>query len=128
MPQINVKDAKMRGLIVSTFLSLVCAVPVAAGIAEQTTRRATVQDQVIAVLNADGQKADEDSTQSIEQTLITRLTSAGLTEIEIVPFSFVARAKNADGKPVTFVLYPDANLEWQVDPVNEDDTSPSTHK
>lgn len=116
----------MRRLIVSTLVSLVCAVPAAAQLAVRTARQTAVQDQVITTPKADGQNTDKDSTQSIEETLVSRLAGAGLTEIEIVPFSFVARAKNADGKPVTFVLYPDANLEWQVDPVNEDDTSPST--
>jgi hypothetical protein len=114
----------MRRLIVSTLVSLVCAVPAAAQVTEQPTKRADVQDQVI-VPKANGQKTDAGSTQSIEETLVTRLVGAGLTDIEIAPFSFVARAKNADGKLLTFVLYPDANLEWQVDPVNEDDTSPS---
>jgi hypothetical protein len=115
----------MRRLIVSTLVSLVCAVPAAAQIAEQPTKRVAVQDQVI-VPKTDGQTTDEESTQSIEETLLSRLASAGLTEIEMFPLSFVARAKNADGKPVIFVLYPDASLEWQVSPVDEDDTSPST--
>ena len=89
-------------------------------------RQAAVQDQVITVPKADGQNTDKESAQSIEKTLVNRLASAGLTDIEMAPLSFVARAKNADGKPVIFVLYPDANLEWQVSPVDEDDTSPST--
>jgi hypothetical protein len=38
--------------------------------------------------------------QSIEETLKRRLASAGLTDIEIVPSSFVVRAKNADGRSV----------------------------
>ncbi len=89
-------------------------------------RQAAVQDQVITVPKDDGQNTDKESAQSIEKTLVNRLASGGLTDIEMAPLSFVARAKNADGKPVIFVLYPDANLEWQVSPVDEDDTSPST--
>jgi hypothetical protein len=118
------KDAKMRRLIVSTLVSLVCAVPAAAQIAEQPTKRAAVQDQVI-VPKADGQTTDKESTQSIEETLVSRLASAGLTDIEMVPLSFVARAKNAEGRSVILVLYPDSNSEWQVSPVDENDTSPS---
>ena len=115
----------MRGLIASTLVSLVCAVPPAAQLAGQTARQVAVQDQVIPVPKADGQNTDKESTQSIEKTLMSRLASAGLTDIEMVPSSFVVRAKNADGKPVILVLYPNANLEWQVSPVDEDDTSPS---
>jgi hypothetical protein len=115
----------MRRLIVSTLVSLVCAVPATAQIAEQPAKRAAIQDQVI-VPKADGQTTDKDSMQSIEETLLSRLASAGLNDIEMFPLSFVARAKNADGKPVVFVLYPDKNLEWQVSPVDEDDTLPST--
>jgi hypothetical protein len=115
----------MRRLIVSTLVSLVCAVPAAAQIAEQQSKRAAVQDEVI-VPKADSQTTDKESTQSIEETLVSRLASAGLTDIEMVPLSFVARAKNADGKPVILVLYPNSNLEWQVSPVDENDTSPST--
>ena len=116
----------MRRLIVSTLVSLVCAVPAAAQIAGQVARQTAVQDQVITVPKADGQNTDKESTQSIEETLVGRLASAGLTDIEMVPSSLVVRAKNADGKPVILVLYPDSNLEWQVSPVDEDDTSPST--
>jgi len=115
----------MRRLIVSTLVSIICAVSAAAQIAEQPTKRAAVQDQLI-VPKADSQTTDEESTQSIEETLVSRLASTGLTDIEMFPLSFVARAKSADGKPVVFVLYPDENLEWQVSPVDEDDSSPST--
>lgn len=113
----------MRRLIVSTLVSLVCTVPAAAQVTGQPARQAAVEDQVITGPKAGGQNTDEESTQSIEQTLVTRLASAGLTDIEVFPLSFVARAKNADGKPVIFVLYPDENLEWQVSPVDENDTS-----
>src|SRR6266851_5360260 len=100
----------MRGLIASTLVSLVCAVPAAAQLAGQTARHA--ENQVTAVPKADDQKTDDQSTQSIEETLTRRLAGAGLTDIEMVPSSFVVRAKNADGKSVILVLYPDANLEW----------------
>jgi hypothetical protein len=116
----------MRRLIVSTLVSLVCAVPAAAQVTEQPAKQAAVQNQVITAPKADGQNKDEESTQAIEETLVSRLASAGLTDIEMVPLSFVVRAKNADGKPVILVLYPDSNLEWQVRPVDEDVTSPST--
>jgi hypothetical protein len=55
-----------------------------------------------------------------------RLASAGLTDIEMAPWSFMVRAKNPDGKPVILLLYPDSNLEWQVSPVDEDDPSTSS--
>jgi len=116
----------MRGLIVSILMSLVCAVPAAAQVAEQLAKQAAVEDQVMAALKADDQKTDDESTQSIEETLMRRLASAGLTDIEMAPWSFMVRAKNPDGKPVILLLYPDSNLEWQVSPVDEDDPSTSS--
>jgi hypothetical protein len=80
-------------------------VPAAAQIAEQPTKRAAVQDQVI-VPTANGQATDEESTHSIEETLVSRLASTGLTDIEMFPLSFVARAKNADGRPVSLRALP----------------------
>jgi hypothetical protein len=116
----------MRRLIVSILMSLVCAVPAAAQVAEQLTKQVAVQDQVMAAPKADDQKAGDESTQSIEETLMRQLATAGLTDIEMAPVSFMVRAKNADGKPVLLLLYPDSNLEWQVTPVDEDDPSTSS--
>jgi hypothetical protein len=124
-PQIFAKDIKMRRLIVLTLVSVVCAVPATAQVAEQLAKQAAVQDQVMAAPKAD-QKTDDESSQSIEETLKRRLASAGLTDIEIVPSSFVVRAKNADGRSVILVLYPDSNLEWQFSPVDDDDPSTSS--
>jgi hypothetical protein len=118
----------MRRLIVSIVMSLVCAVPAAAQVAEQLTKQVAVQDQVMAAPKADDQKAGDESTQSIEETLMRRLATAGLTDIEMAPWSFMVRAKNADGKAVLLLLYPDSNLEWQVTPVDEDDPSTSSHQ
>ena len=81
----------------------------------------------------DAQEANESHDRwcrrsDVEDTIdgARRLASAGLTDIEIVPSSFVVRAKNADGRSVILVLYPDLNLEWQVSPVDDDDPSTSS--
>jgi hypothetical protein len=78
------------------------------------------QDEAAAA-KPDQQQNDSQNTQSIEKTLRNQLASAGLTDIELVPTSFVVRAKAADGNPVVFLLYPDSDSEWQVSPLDGDD-------
>jgi hypothetical protein len=56
--------------------------------------------------------------------LRTRLAHAGFTDIEMVPTSFLVRAKDADGNSVTLVLSPDSVAEFKSVPSQdgEDDT------
>ena len=64
------------------------------------------------------------SGQSIGQNIRSDLARAGYRDIQMVPDSFVVRAKAADGKPVVLLLYPDSDSEWQVSPLDgEDDHS-----
>jgi hypothetical protein len=116
----------MRQLIILALMSLVCTVPAAAEPAQRLAKPAVAQDEV-AASKPDQQQNDSQSTQSIERTLRNQLASAGLTDIEMVPTSFVVRAKAADGNPVVLLLYPDTDSEWQVRPLDsEDDHSTSS--
>ena len=117
----------MRRLIILALMSLVCTVPAAAELAQRLAKPVVAQNEVVAASKPDQQQNDSQSTQSIEKTLRTQLASAGLTNIEMVPTSFVVRAKAADGNPVVLLLYPDLDSEWQVSPLDgEDDHSTSS--
>jgi hypothetical protein len=84
------------------------------------------QDEVVGASKPDHQQNDSQNTQSIEKTLRNQLVSAGLTDIEMVPTSFVVRAKAADGNRIVLLLYPDSDSEWQVSPLDDDDHSKSS--
>lgn len=116
----------MRRLIISTLVSLVYVVPAAAQLAGKWPGRLPSRTRSSPFLRMMAKTQTKKARNRSRKPWVNQLASGGLTDIEMAPLSFVARAKNADGKPVIFVLYPDANLEWQVSPVDEDDTSPST--
>jgi hypothetical protein len=71
--------------------------------------------------HADGQQPA--ATPSIEDALRTRLGRAGYTDIEMVPTSFLVRAKDAKGNPVIIEVSPDSATELKVAPQDgQDDT------
>ena len=60
---------------------------------------------------SDGNQAagpeDEPNTTQVQQSRIERiLQGAGFTDIEMMPTTFLVRAKNQDGKPVLMVVDP----------------------
>jgi hypothetical protein len=117
----------MRQLIILALMFSVCTLPAAAEVAQRLTKSAVAQDEVVAASKLDQQQNDSQSTQSIEKTLRNQLAGAGLTDIEMVPTSFVVRAKAADGNPIVLLLYPDSDSEWQVSPLDgADDHSTSS--
>jgi hypothetical protein len=125
----NAKESKMRKVIVSTFVWLVCVVPAIAQDAQQPTPSPTSRNQPATaanpdqqqnpasreqgatVPNADQQHNDVPSTQFVEDALRTRLARAGFSDIEMMPTSFLVRAKDANGNPVMLVLSPDSVTE-----------------
>jgi hypothetical protein len=110
----------MRRLIILILMSLVCTVPAAAEFAQRQAKSAVAQGEAVAAAQPDQQQNDSQSTQSIEKALRNQLASAGLTDIEMVPTSFVVRAKAADGNPVVLLLYPNSDSEWQVSPLDDE--------
>lgn len=48
------------------------------------------------------------STEAIERSVQTRLGLAGYSDVEIIPTSFLVRAKDPDGNPVVLVLGPES--------------------
>ena len=57
------------------------------------------------------------TVQSVERNVKAHLALVGFTDIEMIPTSFLVRAKDRDGYPVMLVVSPDsiANLN-EVDP------------
>ena len=89
----------MRKLLMSTLLSLAWIVPALALDAPQ--------DQPVAPNAAPDQNdALKDATQAIQQLIQAQLASAGFTDIQMVPNSFLISAKDRDGHPVTMVAAP----------------------
>jgi hypothetical protein len=92
----------MRKLLMSTLLSLAWTVPVLAQDAPQAQPAAP---------NAAPNQSDplKDATQAIQQLVQARLASAGYTDIQMVPNSFLIIAKDRDGRPVTMMASPSAD-------------------
>jgi hypothetical protein len=73
-------------------------------------------------------QADQPVTaQSVEDGLRTRLAHAGFTDIEMLPTSFLVRAKDANGNPVMLVLSPGSAAEFMQGgtPEDQDDGAPT---
>jgi hypothetical protein len=89
----------MRKLLISTLLSLAWIVP--------TLAQDASQGQSVAP-NAAPDQTDplKDATQAIQQLIQAQLASAGFTDIQMVPNSFLISAKDRDGHPVTMMAAP----------------------
>ena len=86
----------MRKLLMSTLLSLAWTVPVLAQDAPQGQPTAT----------PDQNDPLKDAAQAIQRLILARLASAGFTDIQMVPNSFLISAKDRDGHPVTMMAAP----------------------
>jgi hypothetical protein len=122
----------MRKLVVSTLFSLICVAPVMAQDAPQPAVSPVPEDLATPAPKQNDQQKDTQnqrqmdaqSTKSVEDGLRTRLAHAGFTDIEMMPTSFLVRAKDADGNIVMLVLSPDSVAEFrQVAPQDGQDDS-----
>ena len=117
----------MEKLIISALVSLVWTVPSPAQVAEQVTKAPAVHSTVSTAPKPEQRQDDSQRTRLTEETLLKRLTSEGLTDVEMIR-AFLVRAKDADGHPVYLMFYPDSNSEWQITPLDDDDeSSTSSH-
>ena len=105
----------MRKIILS---ALVCAVWAAPAVAKDTKHTVSPVPHSVPspAPHADGQQRKPAATPSIEDALRTRLGRAGYKDIEMVPTSFLVRAKDADGNPVIIEVSPDSVTELKVAP------------
>src|SRR5882757_5006351 len=99
VPRLQHQEIPMRKLLMTTLLSLVWTIPALAQDAPQ--------DQPVAPKAAPNQSDPlKDATQAIQQLIQARLASAGFTDIQMVPNSFLISAKDRDGHPVTMMAAP----------------------
>jgi hypothetical protein len=96
-------ELKMRKLLIFPLASLACITPALAQDVPQNP--AAVPNGV------ENQETLNLGVRSIEGTIHSRLALAGFTDIEMVPTSFLVRAKDRSGKPVMMMLSPDAIAE-----------------
>jgi hypothetical protein len=67
------------------------------------------------------------TTQSIPQELRQKMTSAGYTEVEIVPSSFLVSARNKDGNKVLMRLSPNSMTMLTEVPVTDTSANNSSN-
>jgi len=111
----------MRKALASTLAWLVCATPVMAQDAAQPVVSPAPEDLLTPAPNTNQQQKDTHgrqpmgtpTIQSIEDGLRKRLARAGFTDIEMIPTSFLVRAKDAHGNAVMLVLSPDTVAEYK---------------
>ena len=120
----------MRRLIIATFVSMAWIVPIRAQDAPHV-QAAAPHEQLVAP-NAAPDQTDplKDAMQTIQQIIQARLASAGFTDIQMVPNSFLIIAKDRDGHPVTMMASPNSITESEDGGPGQDDGAddmPSSH-
>lgn len=99
----------MRTLLASAFISLICAAPALAQ--HERLGSAARQDQSTPNPSAAVKQAAASDAQLVEDALKAQLADAGLTSIELIPTSFLVRAKDAEGNAVLLVVPPESVAE-----------------
>jgi|SRR5262245_12895410 len=103
----------MREPFLSTFAVLVFVAPVMAQSAIPSV--SPVPPDLATPPSAECHQQDMPTLESIENELRARLARAGFTDIEMIPTSFLVRAKDAAGNSVMLVLSPDSAAELKQD-------------
>jgi hypothetical protein len=100
----HLKEKPMLKFLMSTLLSLAWTVPVLA--------QETPKDPPFAP-NAAPDQSDSlaDATKTIQQLIQERLASAGFTDVQMIPNSFLIIAKDRDGRFVTMTASPSSVTE-----------------
>ena len=128
----------MRKFLVSTLISAAIASPLMAQEAQAVSP--VPEDLAAPAASANQQKCvhaqqqppeqQAVTAQLVEDGLRTRLAHAGFTDIEMIPTSFLVRAKDVDGNPVMLVLSPGSAAEFKQGAAQEDqdDGAPPAHR
>jgi hypothetical protein len=110
----------MRRLLISTFVTLASTIPAVA--------QDVPQNQPVAP-KATQEQSDplKDATQKFQRLIQEQLASAGFTEIQMVPNSYVISAKDRDGNAVVMMAspHPDTGLGDSA-PGQDDGSDPSS--
>ena len=107
IPNALIRRERMRRILISALTPLILAIPALA--------QNLPPNQNAAPDAAQNQNAAE-SLQTIQESLRSDLERAGFTDIQLVPSSFLVRAKDPDGNPVTLVLTPESFTAVEVAP------------
>jgi hypothetical protein len=104
----------MRKLLMSTLLSLAWIVPALAQDASQGQPTAP---------NATPDQTDplKDAAQAIQKLIQAQLVSAGFTDIQMVPNSFLINAKDRDGNTVILMASPSSITKFDGSGQGQDD-------
>ncbi len=65
--------------------------------------------------SASAQAGVQNGSQSVQQKVRQNLEQAGFTDIQLMPSSFLVRAKDRDGNPVMMVINPDSIAAVTID-------------
>jgi hypothetical protein len=106
----------MRKLLIATFVSLLWTIPT---LAQDAPQGQPVAPNVV----PDQSDPLKDAAQAIQQLIQARLASAGFTDIQMVPNSFVISAKDRDGHPVTMMAGPSAISALSNSGPDQDDSA-----
>ena len=101
----------MRQLLFSTLAWLAFVAPVMAQSPAVPTVSPLPPDLLETPPGSEQHRPDMPTLEAIGNELRARLSRAGFTDIEMIPTSFLVRAKDADGKSVVLVLSPDSFAE-----------------
>src|SRR5262249_15264115 len=102
---------KMRKLFLSTLAWLFLAAPVMAQSAPVPAVSPVPPDLLATPPSSEQHRPDLPSLEAIENELRARLGRAGFSDIEMIPTSFLVRAKDAAGNSVVLVISPDSVAE-----------------
>jgi len=101
----------MRKLFLSTLAWLFLAAPVMAQSAPVPAVSPVPPDLLATPPGSEQHRPDLPSLEAIENELRARLGRAGFSDIEMIPTSFLVRAKDAAGNSVVLVISPDSVAE-----------------
>ena len=106
----------MRKLLLSTLTWLLFVAPVMAQSTPVPAVSPVPPDLLATPPSAEQHQPGLPTLESIENELRARLGRAGFNDIEMIPTSFLVRAKEAAGNSVVLVLSPDSFAELKQVP------------
>jgi hypothetical protein len=91
MGHLHIKERSMQKLLIASIAAVTLALP-----------------QMVAFAQSSPPPQGPQNQQSMQSQVKSNLEKAGFTNIEVMPSSFLVRAKDRDGNPVMMVINPDS--------------------
>jgi hypothetical protein len=117
----------MNKLLTSAFLSFALITSAAAQDAKQAPPADAKETPPATDAAPHKSEARKDATESLRQLIQERLASAGFTDIELIPTSFLISARGPDGRVVTLMVSPRPAPELE-DEGPDQDSQPSSEE